>query len=111
MTLEPEKFEEFSSDYRLTFDEYCDAIDKAASEEFDDWSELRLRDQIAMSQDALITKTMIKYAKTEENLDLSKFNGNNLEYIKRYDTEGTFIGEAIRLTLLSIDQNNIQVTK
>lgn len=102
LILEPNKFDELSSKCRLTFDEYCDVINSLLDEEEKDWHELRMKDQVNLTRDAIIKATILKYAVEHYNIDLKRYSGTDTNYIKRYDENGNFIGEAIIITLTCI---------
>jgi hypothetical protein len=107
--LEPSKFDEFGSKVRLTVDEYCQVINKLVDSEEKDWHELRMKDQVNLTRDAIIEATMLKYAKQEYGLDESQYNGRDLNYVKRYDQEGRFIGEAVIITLTMISMMHVSL--
>jgi hypothetical protein len=109
LILEPDKFDEFSSAYRLTYDEYIDVINDFIEEEEKTWHELRMRDQVNETRDRIIEATIIKYA--EEHLGIKKedFNGKDINYLKRYDENGKYLGEAVIVTLTMIPEMNINI--
>jgi hypothetical protein len=109
LILEPSKFDEFGSKVRLTVDEYCQVINKLVDSEEKDWHELRMKDQVNLTRDAIIEATMLKYAKQEYGLDESQYNGRDLNYVKRYDQEGRFIGEAVIITLTMISMMHVSL--
>lgn len=111
LILEPDKFDHLSSECRLTFDEYCEVINSLIEEEEEEWHELRMKDQVNITRDALIKATILKYAKQEYNLDESRYSGMDINYMKRYDEQGRFIGEATILSLTSIAMMNMRVNK
>ena len=102
LILEPDKFDELSSKCRLTFDEYCDVINELIEEEEAEWHELRMKDQINLTRDAILQATILKYAKEQYNILKEDYTGIDINYIKRYDTEGRFLGEAVIVTLTAI---------
>ncbi len=102
LILEPNKFDQLSSKVRLSYDEYCDVINDLIEEEESEWDELRMKDQVNITRDAIIQATILKYAKEEYNISKEKYTGIDNNYIKRYDVEGRFLGEAIVVTLTSI---------
>jgi hypothetical protein len=109
LILEPNKFEELSSKVRLTFDEYCNVINELIEEEEDDWDELRMKDQVNITRDAILQTTILKYASEEYGIQKEKFSGIDINYLKRYDEQGRFIGEATVLTLTSIPMMGVNV--
>jgi hypothetical protein len=102
LILEPNKFDQLSSKVRLTFDEYCEVINDLIEEEESEWDELRMKDQVNITRDAIIQATMLKYAKDEYNINKDSYSGKDINYLKRYDEEGRFLGEATILTLTLI---------
>jgi hypothetical protein len=102
LILEPDKFDQLSSTIRLTFNEYCDVINELAEEEESDWAELRMKDQVNITRDAIIQATIMKYAEEEYNINQDNYSGVEISYTKRYDGEGRFLGEATIVTLTSI---------
>lgn len=102
LILEPNKFDQLSSKVRLTFDEYCEVINELIEEEEAEWDELRMKDQVNITRDAIILATMLKYAKDEYNINKHTYSGKDINYLKRYDNEGRFLGEATILTLTMI---------
>lgn len=95
LILEPTKFDSLGSECRLTFDEYCETVNTVIESEEADWSDLRMKDQINITRDAIMEATVLKYAKQSYDIDPTKFNGRELSYTKRYDSNGRFIGEAV----------------
>lgn len=102
LILEPNKFDELSSKVRLSFDEYCDVINGLIEEEEEEWHELRMKDQVNITRDAIIQETILKYAREEYDIIHKNYSGIDINYVKRYDGEGRFIGEATIVTLTSI---------
>lgn len=111
LILEPEKFDELGSICRLSFEEYCDVINQLVEDEENDWSELRMKDQVNITRDKIIEATIMKYAKEEFEIKRESYNGSDLNYVKRYDSQGRFIGEAVIITLTSIAQMNMVVSQ
>lgn len=109
LILEPNKFDELSSKVRLTFDEYCDVINELIEEEEEEWDELRMKDQVNITRDAILQATIMKYAKDEYNIHKENYSGVDINYMKRYDTEGRFLGEATIVTLTSIAMMGVKV--
>jgi hypothetical protein len=109
LILEPNRFDALGSECRLSFDEFCDVINQCIDEEEKDWHELRMKDQVNMTRDAIIEATILKYAKEHYDLDRKNFNGSDLNYVKRYDGEGRYTGEAIMISLTLIPQMNMTV--
>ncbi len=109
LTLEPNKFDQLSSKVRLSYDEYCDVINSLIEEEEAEWDELRMKDQVNITRDAIIQATILKYAKEEYKIDSEKFTGIDINYTKRYDMEGRFLGEATIVTLTAIPMMGAQV--
>lgn len=109
LILEPDKFDDLGSKYRLTYDEYCETINKLLEEEEDDWHELRMKDMVNLTRDALIEATMIKFAKDEYGIDITQYSAKDMNYLKRYASGGQFIGEAVVITMVMIPQMNINV--
>jgi len=99
LTLEPDKFDQFGSQCRLTYDEYCDAINSVLEAEEKEWHELRMKDQVNLTRDALIEATIMKYAKQEYGIDPSMYTAKDLNYVKRF-SNGKFLGEAVVITLM-----------
>lgn len=102
LILEPDKLERLSSECRLTEEEYVDAIERFMDSEKNDWKELRMKDMINLTRDEIIKDTMLKYVKEKYSFDRKDFNGIEVSYNKRYDAAGTYIGEAIILSLHKI---------
>lgn len=102
LILEPNKFDELSSKVRLTFDEYCDVINNLIEEEEKEWNELRMKDQVNITRDVIIQATIMKYVKEEYEINPEDYSGSDINYLKRYDDEGRFIGEATIVTLTRI---------
>lgn len=109
LILEPNKFDELSSKVRLGFEEYCDVINDLIEEEEADWNELRMKDQVNITRDAIIQATILKYAEEEYSINKEAYSGKDINYIKRYDTEGRFLGEATILTLTAIPMMGVKV--
>lgn len=109
LILEPDKLEQLSSKCRLTFEEYCDVINTLIEEEESEWDDLRMKDQINITRDALLQATILKYAKNEYAIDKDHYNGRDFNYIKRYDKQGGFLGEAMVLSLTAIQMMNVKV--
>jgi hypothetical protein len=102
LILEPNKFDQLSTKVRLTFNEYCQIINDLIDEEEKDWDELRMKDQVNITRDAIIQATIIKYATQEYGIKPGDYTGKDINYSKRYDLEGRFLGEANILTLTKI---------
>jgi hypothetical protein len=109
LILEPDKFDALGSECRLTLDEYCNVVNEFIEDEEKDWHELRMKDQINMTRDYILEATVLKYAKEHYNLDRKQFNGSDLNYVKRYDDQGRFLGEALVITLTLIPQMNATI--
>lgn len=109
LILEPNKFDELSSKVRLTFEEYCDVINDLIEEEEEEWNELRMKDMVNITRDAIIQETIMKYAKQEYNIDKKNYSGFDINYTKRFDGEGQFVGEATIVTLTSIPMMGVRV--
>lgn len=109
LVLEPNKFDELSSKVRLTFDEYCEVINDLVEEEESEWHELRMKDQVNITRDAIIQATILKYAAGEYDIDKKDYSGIDINYMKRYDSEGRFLGEATVLTLTAIPMMGARV--
>lgn len=99
LILEPDKLERLSSECRLTQEEYVDAIERFLDSEGSDWKELRMKDQVNLTRDEIIKDTMLKFVKEKHNIDRKDFNGIEVSYNKRYDKDGSYIGEAIILSM------------
>lgn len=110
LILEPNKFDQLSSKVRLSFDEYCEVINELIEEEESEWDELRMKDQVNITRDAIIQSTIMKYAKDEYGIDKEFYTGKDINYLKRYDDQGRFIGEATILTLTKIPMMGV-ITK
>lgn len=102
LILEPNKFDELSSKTRLSFEEFCDIINDFIEEEEADWNELRMKDQVNLTRDAILKATIMKYAETEYDIHKENYTGIDINFTKRYDTDGRFLGEAVTVTLTSI---------
>ena len=102
LTLEPDKFDKLSSTVRLSFEEYCDVVNDLIEEEEDEWDELRMKDQVNITRDAIIQATIMKYAAEEYNINREDYSGIDINYTKRYDEEGRFLGESTIVTLTAI---------
>ena len=109
LILEPDKFDQLSSKVRLSFEEYCDVINELIEEEEDEWHELRMKDQVNITRDAILQATMMKYADEEYDIKKENYSGMEISYTKRYDTQGRFLGEATTLTLTAIPMMGVQV--
>ena len=109
LILEPDKFDQFGSECRLTYDEYIDVLNEFIEEEEDTWHELRMKDQVNETRDRIIAATMIKYAKEHYGIKEEDFNGKDINYLKRYDEKGRFLGEAVIVTLTLIPEMNMKV--
>ncbi|QHW35838.1 hypothetical protein GZH47_33645 (plasmid) [Paenibacillus rhizovicinus] len=109
LTLEPDKFDELGSKCRLSYEEYCDTINKLLEEEESDWHELRMKDMVNLTRDALIEATMLKFAKEEYQINSEQYAAKDMNYTKRYAPGGQFIGEAVVITMALIPQMNITV--
>jgi len=109
LILEPDKFDQLGSECRLTYEEYCDAINRFLEDEEKTWHELRMKDQINMGRDYIIEATILKYAKEHYGIKREDFNGSDLNYVKRFDTEGRFLGEAVYISLTAISQMQMVV--
>ncbi|CDQ41761.1 hypothetical protein [Virgibacillus salexigens] len=107
LILEPHHFDELSSEVRLNFDEYCNALNDFIDEEEDDWKSLRMKDQVNMTSDHIIKATIIKYAKEKEHIDVDKASGIEISYLKRHNEKGMYLGEAINVTLTIMPQLGI----
>jgi hypothetical protein len=108
LILEPNKFDELSSKVRLSFDEYCEVINQLIDEEEAEWDELRMKDQVNITRDAILQSTMLKYASTEYGIKKEDYSGTDINYLKRYDAEGRFLGEATMLTLTRIPMMDVK---
>lgn len=111
LILEPDKFDTLGSECRLTFDEYCEVMNKLVEAEEKEWDELRMKDQINITRDAILEATIMKYAKEHYNLNPEVFTGKDMNYSKRYDDLGRFIGEAVIITYMSIPTMNMKINK
>jgi hypothetical protein len=109
LILEPDKMNELGSECRLSFDEFCEVINAMVDEEEKEWHELRMKDQINVTRDRILEATIMKYAADKYKIQREQFNGSDINYIKRYDGEGRFLGEAIIVTLTSIAVMNMQI--
>lgn len=99
LVLEPNKFDQLSSECRLTSEEYIDAIDALLTSEEKEWHELRMKDQVNMTRDEIIKETILKYSKEHFKIDKKDFDGVDINYSKRYTEGGTFVGETITVSL------------
>lgn len=99
LILEPDKFNKLNIQTRLTFNEFCDALNEALEEEESEWNTLRMRDQIQMTRDKIIEATMIKYASEQGWIDPNRINGKSINYSPNYDMEGNYIGDSIIVSL------------
>ncbi|SFJ65133.1 hypothetical protein SAMN02799624_05382 [Paenibacillus sp. UNC496MF] len=111
LILEPNKFDQFGSEVRLTFEEYCEVINNLVETEEKEWHELRMKDQINITRDAIIEATMIKYAAEELKLNKDHYSGRDINYEKRYDGEGRFIGEAVIITFTMVSVLGMTVVR
>lgn len=102
LILEPDKFDKLSSKVRLSFEEYCDVVNDLIEEEEDEWDELRMKDQVNITRDAIIQATIMKYASEEYNIQREDYSGVDINYTKRYDEDGRFLGESTIVTLTAI---------
>ncbi|ARC67369.1 hypothetical protein B14_200158 (plasmid) [Bacillus licheniformis] len=109
LILEPNKFEELSSLVRLSYEEYIDVINELVDAEEAEWDELRMKDQVNITRDAIIQATILKYAEKEYGIDKSKYSGISINYDKRYDKSARFIGEAITVTLTAIALMGVKI--
>lgn len=109
LILEPNKFEELSSLVRLSYEEYIDVINELVEAEEAEWDELRMKDQVNITRDAIIQATILKYAEKEYGIDKSKYSGISINYDKRYDQSARFIGEAITVTLTAIALMGVKI--
>jgi hypothetical protein len=109
LILEPDKFDAFGNECRLTLDEYIQVMNDFIDEEEKEWHELRMKDQVNETRDRIIEATMIKYAKEKYGIKDSDFNGKDINYLKRYDEEGRFLGEAVIVTLTQIPEMNMKI--
>ncbi|HDX9674054.1 hypothetical protein P4I85_13485 [Bacillus cereus] len=109
LILEPDKLDQLSSKCRLTMDEYCGVINTLIEEEESEWDDLRMKDQINITRDGVLQATILKYAKEEYGIDKDNYNGTDFNYIKRYDKQGGFLGEAMVLSLTAIQMMNMKV--
>lgn len=109
LSLEPDKFDLLGSECRLDFDQFLSVMNDIADEEEDDWGSLRMKDQINIVRDRIIEETILKYAKEKYEINIEEFSGKDLSYIKRYDGEGRFLGEATVLTLTLIPTMGMRV--
>jgi len=106
LILEPNKFNEFSSEWRLTHEEFVETINQLAKEEKREWSELRMKDQINITRDAILEATILKYAKEKLGYNIENISGKEINYSKRYDLKGNYMGESIIVTLVYANQIN-----
>lgn len=107
--LEPTKLDELGTVCRLNLEEYIEAVNEFIDSEKESWNSLRMKDQINGVRDKILEKTILKYAKEKHGLDLENYNGTDVNYIKRYDKDGKYLGEAIIITLTSIPEMQMQV--
>ncbi len=110
LTLEPENFDALGSECRLTYDEFCDAINTEISAEESEWHELRMKDMVNLTRDAVLEATILKYAKEKYDLNSGDFTGKAIDYSKRYDTEGKFLGEAMSISYVYIPVMGVNIT-
>lgn len=99
LVLEPNKIDKLSSECRLGFEEFLVIMNDIADEEESDWDSLRMKDIINICRDKILEATIIKYSEKEYGLDMKRFSGREISFNKRYDEEGTFIGESFIVTL------------
>ncbi|WAT23614.1 hypothetical protein O0R52_21700 (plasmid) [Bacillus halotolerans] len=109
LILEPNKFEELSSKVRLSYEEYIDVINDLVEAEEAEWDELRMKDQVNITRDAIIQATILKYAQNEYGIDKNKYSGISINYDKRFDEEGRFLGEATTVTLTAIALMEVKI--
>ncbi|MCD7910907.1 hypothetical protein KC480_05130 [Bacillus velezensis] len=109
LILEPNKFEELSTKVRLSYEEYIDVINDLVEAEEVEWDELRMKDQVNITRDAIIQATILKYAEKEYNIDKSNYSGVSINYDKRFDEKGRFLGEATTVTLTAIALMGVKV--
>lgn len=102
LILEPNKFNQLSTECRLTVEEFVDAIDEFITNEEDDWSELRMKDIIECSRDMIIKKTVLKFAKEHYKIDEKNYDGNSISYTPRFNEENELIGDQIVVSLTKL---------
>lgn len=99
LILEPNKFNELSSECRLTVEEFVDAIDEFITNEESDWSEIRMKDMIDCSRDMIIKKTILKFAKEHYKINEKEYDGKSISYTPRFNEDNELIGDQIVVTL------------
>ncbi len=109
LILEPNRFDKLGSECRLTHDEYCEVINKLVDDEEDEWDELRMKDMVNLTRDAIIEATIFKYAKEHYEIEKSQLTGSTLDYNKRYDEQGRFLGEAVIVTCMRIPSMDMRI--
>lgn len=100
ISLEPDQLDEFGSACRLNDEEFCETINSVIELEQSDWHELRMKDQINMTRDAIIEATMLKYVKETLHIAWERYYAKDMNYVKRYDPQGKYLGEAIVITIM-----------
>jgi len=101
--LEPRQWDALGTNCRLTVDEFADTITDALTQEANDWHELRMKDQIHLTRDAILEATIIKFVKQENPLlVIPEGVAKSMQFVKRFTPEGSFLGEAVMVTLLSV---------
>lgn len=105
LILEPTKIDELSKECRLTLEEYVDAINDLIEQEEDDWESLRMKDQIDLTRDIIIERTVLKYVREKLGMDLSGYDATNVSYMERLNENRMPIGKAIMITLMAVNSH------
>lgn len=99
LTLYSDKVNQLNNETRLSYDEFCDALNEMLDEEEDDWNTLRIKDQIDLTRDKILEATMIKHAQEKQGLKLGHINGKEVSYTQDYDEDEKYIGNTIIISL------------
>lgn len=105
LILEPTKIDELNKECRLTLEEYVDAINDLIEQEEDDWESLRMKDQIDLTRDIIIERTVLKYVREKLGMDLSGYDATNVSYMERLNENRMPIGKAIMITLMAVNSH------
>jgi len=107
LTIEPEniakllntKVVDNDNFFKLTIDDFIEAVDRVIESEEDDWDSLFMKDLMTLVQEEIFSKALKDYAKNKLNFKVTEQTAVIISYLDRFDIGGNSIGKAIRFSV------------
>ena len=107
LTIEPEniakllntKVVDNDNFFKLTIDDFIEAVDRVIESEEDDWDSLFMKDLMTLVQEEIFSKALKDYAKNKLNFKVTEQTAVIISYLDRFDIGGNLIGKAIRFSV------------